>query len=100
MNHGPWEGSAFLNYTHGYVNNTVSPSASVSPWTTVDVQIARSLDDVSKSYLLRGMKVRLSVINIFDTHPPYASLVTPIGYDTANADPRGRFISVSITKSW
>nr|WP_246371140.1 TonB-dependent receptor [Phenylobacterium haematophilum] len=49
---------------------------------------------------LDGLSVALNVQNLFDSDPPFYDGPTGIGYDPANADPLGRFVSLQLTKRW
>lgn len=92
--------SAFVNFVDGYVNQTVVPHQPVSSWTTVDLQAAYSLP---ASGLLGGVKVALSVSNLFDREPPYVENYTGIsavGFDSDQASAIGRFVSLQLVKSW
>ena len=52
---------------------------------------------------LSGLRVALTVTNLFDRDPPYAELRTvlsAIGYDGEKADPTGRRVALELVKSW
>ncbi len=55
---------------------------------------------------LHGIRLGLSVHNLFDTDPPalastgFQAPYFSSGYDSTNGSPFGRFVSVSITKDW
>jgi iron complex outermembrane receptor protein len=52
---------------------------------------------------LSGVRVALSVTNLFDQAPPYVDYVTPlsvIGFDSDNASAIGRFVALELTKTW
>jgi outer membrane receptor protein involved in Fe transport len=56
---------------------------------------------VARSGLLRGFTAALGIRNLFDEEPPvFLSNTFGIGYDPANADALGRFVSLSLTKQW
>jgi iron complex outermembrane recepter protein len=97
--HAGWSLSAFVNYIHGYDNTTVTPREDVSSWTTVDSQLAYAFPE-SAPVLLSNSRIALSILNAFDKDPPFARLAVPVGYDTTNADPRGRFVSLGLQKRW
>jgi len=95
-----WSVGAFLNYVSPETD-TYSGS-SISSWTTADGQLAYQ---TSKSAgALSGLRVALSVLNMFNRDPPFvasASTLDPgMGYDSTNASPLGRFISLTVTKTW
>jgi iron complex outermembrane receptor protein len=92
------------NYLDDYVNNTVVPNVGINSWTTVDLSIRYEGWNESRNSLLRGVSVALNVQNLFDSDPPRITAtpqgVDNWGYDAANADPLGRFISLEIAKRW
>ena len=95
-----WSGTATVNYTGRESNNLVAGSPTVASWTTIDAQLAYV---VPKDEPLSGIRVSLSVINLFDRNPPYLAYnASRIGfnYDVANATPLGRFVTLQLQKSW
>jgi iron complex outermembrane receptor protein len=42
----------------------------------------------------------LSVQNLLASDPPFYDTPQGVGYDTANADPLGRFVSLQLNKRW
>ncbi len=98
---GPWDFAAALNHSGGYVNQTVTPNRSVSSWTTLDLNVAVRLPP--NPGLLNGLRLALSVTNLFDKDPPFVESVTPssaIGFDVDNASPIGRLAALTVTRSW
>jgi len=98
---GGWSGSAILNYL-GKSTNTFQPTATrVASWTTVDGQLTYALPN--KHGILSGLELVLSVQNLFDQDPPrvvFNDFVPGIGYDSTNASPVGRFVSLRVNKKW
>jgi outer membrane receptor protein involved in Fe transport len=89
----------FANYIGSYTNDTVTPSESVRDYKTIDVQITYAPQH------FWGLRLSVSVRNLFDEQPPFVQSPTFSGggqfnYDPANADPIGRFVSVQLTKRW
>jgi len=98
VSNGPWSSAAFVNFTNGYRNITVVPSAKVASWTTVDLQLGYDL-----GVLLQGTRLSLSVSNLFDRKPPYmenADIFSASGYDPENASPVGRLVALQLVKTW
>jgi outer membrane receptor protein involved in Fe transport len=106
-----WVVSGALNYVDGEINNTVNYSnadgtigapESVASWTTVDVQVAYHTS--ADSGLLSGLRLALSVQNLFDADPPHIDPTSTIeqgfSFDSTNASPLGRYVSISLTKDW
>ena len=98
---GPYSGALFVNYTGAYSNPTFTPAERVSSWTTVDAQLGYSLP--AKSGVLHGVKLALNVSNLTNAAPPYVANfngISAVGYDSDNASPLGRVISLQLTKAW
>jgi iron complex outermembrane receptor protein len=98
---GPWALTGFVNYISDYQNQTVTPRQTVKSWTTADLQVAYKVPD--RADRLSGLRVALTVTNLFDRDPPYAELRTvlsAIGYDGEKADPTGRRVALELVKSW
>ncbi len=101
-----WQVSVFVNYTDNYEDIRVTPAAPIESWTTVDLNIAYDLGDRTGTFLLDNTRLSLSVINLFDQDPPTVVNdadrpgFSPASFDSANANPLGRFISFSVLKSW
>jgi outer membrane receptor protein involved in Fe transport len=106
-----WVVSAAANHIDGEINNTVGLSNGngivgvperIAAWTTVDIQIA--YHSSAESGPLHGIRLALSVQNLFDQDPPFidptSTIEQGIGFDSTNASPVGRFISISLTKDW
>jgi outer membrane receptor protein involved in Fe transport len=91
----------WINYTGSSRNTAVTPAQPIGSWATMDATV---------SYLLVGQKSRsdvrltLSVKNLWDRRPPYASViqsgVPDVDYDATNATSIGRFVLLGVTKSW
>ena len=104
---GGLSSTVFVNYTDNYINDQrAEGDARVEAWTTVDLSVAYNFQAVTGP--LGGLGLRLSVQNLFDANPPFVEgfgAANPgagiaIGYDPANASPRGRFIAFEIAKQW
>ncbi len=93
--------TVFVNYTDSYRDDDSEPNRKIDSWTTIDATLTYSLDDRLGSMGLNGMIFSLSAQNLFDTDPPFVNnALESLGYDPANTDPLGRFISFNITKKW
>ncbi len=96
-----WTSSAFVNYVGHMRNPGATPAESISSWTTVDAQIGYRFH---QDGLVKRARVMLSVQNLFDRSPPFlsatATLVPGLHYDSTNASPIGRFVSIQIVKDW
>lgn len=98
---GWFQGSLFLNYQSGSLNNISVPQQRVDSWFTIDGQVGAEVGE-GRRYL-SGLAVALSVRNIFNQDPPFVgpgTSIQPFGYDSTNASPLGRFISLRLSKKW
>ncbi|PVM88832.1 TonB-dependent receptor [Caulobacter endophyticus] len=98
---GPWATNIAVNYIDGYKNQIPIPAQSVKSWTTTDLQLAwQAPPDAGR---LAGLRVALSVSNLFDKDPPFAeirSVTSATGYDGEKASPIGRLIALELVRSW
>ncbi len=100
----------FVNYTGSYLNwngsapFTVVRNAGFSPigggqtvdsYTTVDVHVAYSF---ANEGWFSGTQLFLDGNNVFDREPPFVNAA--LGYDTFNANPIGRLVTVGLSKKW
>lgn len=91
----------FVNYVDGYLNNGVTPAETVHSWTTLDLQLGYAIG--GKRGPLQGVRLSLSMTNLFDAAPPYVNNRTAFsaaGFDPENASPAGRMIAFQLVKSW
>jgi len=91
--------TAFVNYTNGYSNTTVTPAAAVPAQTTVDLSARLELGKLLPWSLAKGTHLSLSVVNLFDKLPPFVQNGT-LAFDPQNASAIGRFVTVSLGGSW
>ncbi|MGC8517681.1 MAG: TonB-dependent receptor domain-containing protein [Steroidobacteraceae bacterium] len=100
LRHSAWGINAFMNYVNRYRESTGSMQLPIASWTTVDV---------TASYrLFWGRKIwgnpllNVSCVNCADRSPPAVSQLASfqLGYDGANANPLGRFITASVSVRW
>ena len=95
--------TAFVNYTDSYTDRVSSPERAIKAHTTVDLTVGYDIGDRLKRVGLNDTLLLLTATNLFDNDPPFVNNnngFTAVGYDPANADARGRFISLSLIKSW
>jgi len=98
---GKASAAAYLNFVNGYLNNGVAPVERVHSWTTLDLQLGYELGRDRGP--LQGVRLALSITNLFDSSPPYVNNRTPFsasGFDPENASPVGRMIAFQLVKSW
>jgi iron complex outermembrane receptor protein len=92
-----WGASLAANYTNGYRDTLSAPNREIDAWTTWDLQLThrRPIGDGNGR-----IEFALNVQNLADDDPPFVN--NPFGYafDSANASPVGRFIGVSLRRTW
>jgi hypothetical protein len=99
---GHWETTGILNYLSGETNNLMSGTLHVGSWTTFDAQLAYAGGETAG--LIGRSRIALTIQNLFDQSPPFVdpavSGLPGLAYDSTNASPLGRFVSLQISKSW
>lgn len=91
---GPWTLGAALNHTSAFHS---AVGTRVGADDTVDLQAAWSPETGSA---LAGTRLTLNVRNLFDTAPPFYDNPAGLGFDPANADLVGRFVSLQLSRRW
>jgi len=95
-----WRRGAFdalvgLNHVDHY--RSAVTGIPIHSWTTLDARLAWTAPDASPA---KGLTVALAAQNLFDRDPPFYDSSSGTGYDAANSDATGRFVSLQITKRW
>jgi outer membrane cobalamin receptor len=89
-----------VNHQGGYSDETGETPVAIDSWTTVDLQLHYQTSGAPAN---GGWDFALSVLNLLDKDPPRvvsSTLFSPVGYDSANANPLGRTILARVQKSW
>lgn len=89
-----WSLTGGLNYVDDY---KTAQGKRIDSWATIDAQLAWRAKGTGWT---KGLSAAFSVQNLFDKDPPFYDDPQGVGYDTANADPLGRFVSFQLTKRW
>jgi outer membrane receptor protein involved in Fe transport len=100
-NVGPISATGTLNYTGSFVNTYQHGDPRVSAWWTVDAQVAYVPRFTSG--MLQGLRISASVQNLFDKSPPYVlydGSYPGFHYDSLNATPLGRFVTLLVATKW
>ncbi len=95
--------TAFVAFNHidGYRDNPNADIANhVSSWTTADLAFTFDFSERFENALAGGTVLSLSVSNLFNKQPPFVETTEGYNFDTSNADPYGRQISISLAKSF
>jgi outer membrane receptor protein involved in Fe transport len=91
---GAWGGGVSFDYVGRY-HDMAGVRIAAQP--TVDLRLRWAPEQGR----LAGTRLDLAVRNLFDRDPPfYNNAAYGIGYDAANADPIGRFVSLELTRTW
>ncbi len=94
-----WTLVGFLNYINHYDDITTGVPVPVASWTTVDVTGSYRL--FTDGRRIRKAQLSISCINCGDRAPPAVQYVGDyLGYDPANSNALGRFVSATLTVKW
>ncbi|WP_295168915.1 TonB-dependent siderophore receptor [uncultured Brevundimonas sp.] len=86
---GPNAVTALVHYTDAYANDRSGiTDASIASQTTVDLLYRRTIG--------ADLDLSVGVVNVADKAPPLAQFA--LGYDPVVADPRGRVVSIGLSK--
>lgn len=100
---GGLQANLFVNYTDAYRIDNAPGAARIDAWTTADLTLSYEIEEAVSAALARGLTLRLSVTNLFDSEPPEVPSAPDygiFGYDATNASPIGRFVAVEVSKSF
>lgn len=94
--------SGIVNYLGDETDTGITPNGEIASWTTVDANMTCSF--AGNSALAKGLKIAVSISNLFDRDPPYAAspalAYSGLAFDSTNASLIGRTISLTLTKGW
>jgi outer membrane receptor protein involved in Fe transport len=90
---GPFSVMGTLNYVSDFRDLT---GVKIDNQTTFDLQLRFK----PSRGPLAGATASLSVLNVFDTAPPFYNNAAGYGFDAANFDALGRIVRLQISKSW
>ena len=82
----------------------VTPSQSVSAYTTLDLNAVYDLGVQFPSVITKDLRLTLHINNLFDKDPPYVNIpISPNGgggFDPNVTNPVGRLVSLAIAKKF
>ena len=91
---------AAVNYSSAYRDSIDETTANnVDSWTTLDLNFSYDTSGLSENALLSRARISLSLQNVLDEDPPFVLTSDGFNYDTSNADPFGRYVSLSLSMS-
>ena len=89
-----------VNYVGSVTDNLLVPQFTVRSMTTFDLVASQTIELSPK--LMKGITIRASVLNLFNRKPAYvpqtADYVVP--FDSTNYSSIGRYLGVTLDKSW
>lgn len=106
---GDFTATGAVNYVGSEIDNSagavpwaVGAGERIGSWTTVDAQLSYQTDESVRIW--GGTRISLAVQNVFDEGPPRTAATSAVliglGYDSANASPLGRFVSLTVGRRW
>lgn len=92
--------SGFVNHAGGTRDDRFTTPARVGAFTTFDMSAA--VRTTTQSGPFRGLELRLSALNLLNAKPDRirTSSAAQIPFDSTNQSPLGRFVSLTVTKTW
>ncbi len=91
-----WGAGVTMDHVGGYLDRESRPARRVDAMTTLDARL--SYRTGRHDGVASGVELVLNASNVFNSSPPFVN--RPIGYDTANFDPYGRVVSITVQKDW
>jgi iron complex outermembrane receptor protein len=98
---GSMSATGILNFISHESNIYQPENPPVASWTTIDAQLSYAHPIQSGPFA--GLRIALSVQNLLDRNPPFLSnpfYSSGLNYDSTNASPLGRFVSLQVSKVW
>lgn len=94
-----WGIAAFLNYVNSYSDRSTGLPVPIASWTTVNLTASYRLFARTSSW--DKTRLYISCVNCFDRSPPAVRLLSSfLGYDPANANALGRFLTATMSVRW
>jgi iron complex outermembrane recepter protein len=90
-----WTGSAPFPLIRDAAFSPIGGGQGIKAFTTVDLHVAYNF---GKSGMLSDTGIELTATNVFNKDPPFFN--SAIGYDTFNANPIGRLVTLGVSKKW
>ncbi len=88
-----------INYSNSYVNNVVAGNPTVGAYTTADLLLSYDVKKETVRMFGQGLKLSLSVQNIFDRQPPYV-LNNNLAFDPQVVSAIGRYATIGLSSKW
>lgn len=97
-----FDASLFVNYVDDYRDTRTEPGSNIDSWVTVDLNMKYAFETGPFAWL-NDTDLVLNVSNLLDEDPPFVDGFLPgldLNYDSDNANPVGRVVSLQLTKRW
>jgi outer membrane receptor protein involved in Fe transport len=91
-----WSALVAMNYADDYRDTISVPNRDIDAQYLWDAQVTRFWRREGDA----GLRFTFNVQNLFDDDPPFANNPIGYGFDTQNASPIGRFISIELRQTW
>ncbi len=97
---GALTGTAYVNYVGHLLDTTQTPALRGDDMATLDLTLIWRVPAAQGPF--KGVELTLSAQNVADARPPYFTPLDDavVNYDSTNYSPLGRFLRVSLRKSW
>ena len=98
---GAYGAFVYVNWVDDYRNPFSTPESRIDSWTTVDLSIRVQASELADTGFFEGVDATLAVENLFDNDPPlFENSLLGVLYDSTNAQPFGRYLSLRVIKEW
>jgi iron complex outermembrane receptor protein len=98
---GAYGAFLYINYVDGYTNPFSIPPSNIDSWTTADLSLRFDGVEFADDGFFNGLDATLSIRNLLDQEPPlFTSSLLGVLYDSTNASPFGRYVSLRLSKRW
>ena len=101
--HGGWSSSAFVNYVSEAKDLSTPEPATIDDFVTLDLQLSYAFGSGGGGWL-RNTRISLTAHNALDADPPSipptSGSYPGLGYDSTNASPLGRVMTLHLSRSW
>ena len=101
LTRGAITGRVSANYVDGYSDN-INPELAndIDRWTTIDLSLSYDGLPDSGARALEGFDIAVIVQNLFDEEPPFVETSEGLNFDPTNANPFGRIVTISFSKTF
>ncbi len=91
-----WTGAFVANYVDGYRDNLSTSNRDVDSWLTYDARLSYRWRHSDES----ATEFALDIRNLADGDPPFVNNASGLAFDTLNASPLGRVVTLQVSQRW